>query len=253
MRRATEKLAAEKADIRIPDYSTTLGELSKHLGAVERTLTFIAAKPAMELTPETMAQRIDRAVRQARESAEGEMRRAQVQLNNAVCELRGTTSTLRAAHQQRRHLIWAAGAACSPGACCGRSSLAPLHGRCRIVGSYPSEWLPISSARPAFGRAVCGLCRRAARRRIGRFLRQRLCGTTIRAKLQDAKRLRAAQRSGCTARSWSDTQRFDWLAPSPSYRRNGNKLFDAITWLQSGGKCALLASGGLSGVIVVRH
>lgn len=109
MRRATEKLAAEKADIRIPDYSTTLGELSKHLGAVERTLTFIAAKPAMELTPETMAQRIDRAVRQARESAEGEMRRAQVQLNNAVYELRGTTSTLRAAHQQRRHLIWAAG------------------------------------------------------------------------------------------------------------------------------------------------
>lgn len=56
-----------------------------------------------------MAGRIDRAVRQAREAAESEMRRAQVQLNNAAYELRGTTSTLRAAHEQRLHLIWTAG------------------------------------------------------------------------------------------------------------------------------------------------
>ncbi|MDR6834241.1 MULTISPECIES: DUF6118 family protein [unclassified Sphingopyxis] len=109
MRRATEKLAAEKAEIRIPDYSLTLGELSKHLGAAERTLRAIAAKPAMELTPEDVAQRIARAVRQARESAEGEMQRAQVRFDNAAYELRGTISTLRAAHEQRLHLIWAAG------------------------------------------------------------------------------------------------------------------------------------------------
>ena len=108
VRRAVQQLAAEKSEIRIPDYTDTLGELSKHLGAAERTLRTIVSKPAMELTPEEMARRFDRAARQARDATDSEMRRAQVQLNNAVYELRGTTSTLRAAHEQRRHLIWAA-------------------------------------------------------------------------------------------------------------------------------------------------
>lgn len=108
MRRATEKLAAEKAEIRIPDYSLTLGELSKHLGAAERTLKAIAAKPAMELTPEEMARQIDRAARQARDATESEMQRAQVRFDNAAYELRGTISTLRAAQEQRLHLIRAA-------------------------------------------------------------------------------------------------------------------------------------------------
>lgn len=109
VRRAVQQLAAEKSEIRIPDYTDTLGELSKHLGAAERTLRAIVAKPAMELTPEDVAQRIDRAVRQARESAEGEVQRAQVRFDSAAYELRGTISTLRAAHEQRLHLIWAAG------------------------------------------------------------------------------------------------------------------------------------------------
>lgn len=50
MRRAVEQVAAEKADIHIPDYSNTLGELSKHLGSAAQTLKVIVAKPAMELT-----------------------------------------------------------------------------------------------------------------------------------------------------------------------------------------------------------
>ncbi|GGJ65975.1 DUF6118 family protein [Sphingopyxis bauzanensis] len=109
VRRAVQQLAAEKSEIRIPDYTDTLGELSKHLGAAERTLRTILAKPAMELTPEEMARRIDGAARQARDATESEMQRAQVRFDNAAYELRGTISTLRAAHEQRLHLIWAAG------------------------------------------------------------------------------------------------------------------------------------------------
>ena len=109
VRRAVQQLAAEKSEIRIPDYTDTLGELSKHLGAAEGTLRTIVAKPAMGLTPEEMARQIDRAARHARESAEGEMQRAQVRFDNAAYELRGTISTLRTAHEQRLHLIWAAG------------------------------------------------------------------------------------------------------------------------------------------------
>ena len=109
VRRAVQQLAAEKSEIRIPDYSTTLGEISKNLESAEQTLRDILAKPAMELTPEEMARRIDRAARQARDATESEMQRAQVRFDNAAYELRGTISTLRAAHEQRLHLIWAAG------------------------------------------------------------------------------------------------------------------------------------------------
>ena len=109
VRRAVQQLAAEKSEIRIPDYTDTLGELSKHLGAAERTLRAIVAKPAMELTPEEMARQIDRAARQARDATESEMQRAQVRFDNAAYELRGTISTLRAAHEQRLHVIWAVG------------------------------------------------------------------------------------------------------------------------------------------------
>jgi len=109
VRRAVQQLAAEKSEIRIPDYTDTLGELSKHLGAAERTLSAIVAKPAMEMTPEEMARQIDRAARQARDATESEMQRAQVRFDNAAYELRGTISTLRATNEQRRHIIWAAG------------------------------------------------------------------------------------------------------------------------------------------------
>ncbi len=108
VRRAVQQLAAEKSEIQIPDYTDTLGELSKHLGAAERTLRAVVAKPAMELTPEEIARQIDRATRQARDATESEMQRAQVRFDNAAYELRGTISTLRAAHEQRLHLIWAA-------------------------------------------------------------------------------------------------------------------------------------------------
>jgi len=55
MRRAVEHLAAEKADIVIPDYSTTLGEMAKRLSAIAQGLVAIADKPAVQLTPEGLA------------------------------------------------------------------------------------------------------------------------------------------------------------------------------------------------------
>ena len=107
VRRAVQQLAAEKAEIRIPDYSSTLGEMVKRLGAAEPTLETISRKPAMELTPEDMARRIDHAARRARESDEGQLRQAQDRFNNGAYELRGIVSTMRTIEEQRRHLLWA--------------------------------------------------------------------------------------------------------------------------------------------------
>src|SRR3546814_5268922 len=68
LRRAVENLATEKANIDIPDYSSTLGEMAEQLKAATSILETITDKPAMDLTPENMAQRIDQAARKGRQS-----------------------------------------------------------------------------------------------------------------------------------------------------------------------------------------
>lgn len=109
MRRAVEHLAAEKADITIPDYTTTLGEISQRLGAAHQTLDVIAAKPAMELMPESLAQRIDQAAQQARQTDRNELRGACNRYDHASRELHGLVATVRAVNEQRRRLYLAAG------------------------------------------------------------------------------------------------------------------------------------------------
>src|SRR3546814_15719511 len=61
----------------------------------------------MELTPEDMAQRIDRAARQARESDASELHQAQECFDKGTYELRGIASPLRTVDDQRRHLLCA--------------------------------------------------------------------------------------------------------------------------------------------------
>jgi len=109
VRRAVQQLAAENAEIRIPDYSATLGELSKRLGSVDQTLKAIVGKPAMEMTPEDMAQRIDRAARLARQTDQEQIRGALDRYDHASRELRGLVATVHMAHEQHRRLWWASG------------------------------------------------------------------------------------------------------------------------------------------------
>lgn len=134
VRRAVQQLAAEKAEIRIPDYSDTLGEMVKRLGSAERALETIADKPAMVLTPEDMAQRIDRAARQARESDASQLNKAQERFDKGAYELRGIVSTMRTIDEQRRHLLWAVGGGILAG--CLLWSILPG----TIVRSLPQSW-----------------------------------------------------------------------------------------------------------------
>lgn len=63
----------------------------------------------MELTPESLAHRIDQAARQARQTDRDELRSAHNRYDHASRELRGLVATVRAAHEQDRQLWWAAG------------------------------------------------------------------------------------------------------------------------------------------------
>lgn len=102
MRRAIEQLATEKANIEIPDYSSTLGEMAKRLAAIED-------KPAMTITPEDMASQIAAAAAEARREDRTALAEAQRQHDEAAYGLERLLGTARAIGDQRRHLLWAVG------------------------------------------------------------------------------------------------------------------------------------------------
>ena len=61
MRHTLQNMARERADIVIPDYTATLGQMAGRLTQVSKTLGIIGNKPAIELTPEDIAVQIKRA------------------------------------------------------------------------------------------------------------------------------------------------------------------------------------------------
>ena len=58
MRRAVQHLAAERADIVIPDYTPTLGQMAGRLEQLSESLVAMGGKPALKLTPEAIADQI---------------------------------------------------------------------------------------------------------------------------------------------------------------------------------------------------
>lgn len=134
MRRAVEHLAAEKADVTIPDYTTTLGEMSQYLNQAQQELKTIAARPALKLTPRDLAQHIDDAARMVRRSDHEELRGARERYDRAAHTLNGVVATVRAADQQQKHLVWAAGLGVLAG--CLLSAILPGV----ILRTLPDSW-----------------------------------------------------------------------------------------------------------------
>ncbi|AJA11206.1 hypothetical protein SKP52_21760 [Sphingopyxis fribergensis] len=146
MRRAVENLATEKANIDIPDYSSTLGEMAQHLDTAAKTLAAIAAKPAMEMTPETMGQRMDQAARKARQSDREQIAAAENRYDHAVRELGRMMASAKSAHEQREWLAWTGGG----GVLAGCLLWAVVPGP--IARAFPESWhMPEKIATRALG------------------------------------------------------------------------------------------------------
>lgn len=135
VRRAAEHLAAEKAEIVIPDYSPTLGEMAKRLGAVAQGLSAIADRPAMQLTPEGLAARIEAAAQGARRSDQAAIAEARERFERGSRAMREIAGTAHNACEQRRRLVWAAGG----GLLAGMLLWSFLPGT--IARAMPSSWL----------------------------------------------------------------------------------------------------------------
>lgn len=105
MRRAVQQLAAERANIVIPDYDPTLKEMAKQLGAVGGYLKSMTAHPAMQLTPETVADRIAVAAQSARRADQDQIVQSRTELQHATRELRAIANSVRTSADQRTIVI----------------------------------------------------------------------------------------------------------------------------------------------------
>lgn len=146
MARAVEHLAAERASIDIPDYSATLGQMNSRMAAVAQSLAAIADKPAMQLTPEGMAARMDAAAKQSRATDSATLQEARDGHQEAARTIRSLVGVISSRHEQRRHLIWAVGSGLVAG--CLLWSILPGV----VLRALPASWhMPESMAAHIIG------------------------------------------------------------------------------------------------------
>lgn len=104
LRRAVEQLASERADIILPDYSSTLGKIALTLGEIGGDMQQMTASPALTVTPESLAQRIDAAAQAARRTDHAAQIEARDRLDRATADMRQIIGIVRTRDEQRRRL-----------------------------------------------------------------------------------------------------------------------------------------------------
>ena len=109
MRRAVQHLAAERADIIIPDYGKTLTEMTKRLEDMAENLDCMEEHPAMQVTPDSFGRRIEAAAEAARRDDQTRINNAYNELRQATQDMRGVTSHARTSADQRRTVFQAVG------------------------------------------------------------------------------------------------------------------------------------------------
>ncbi len=119
MRRAVERLAAERAEVpQIPDYSETLGRMAKALNATMQNVGVLAKAAEDNVAPRHVADRIVAAGAHARDEDRRMIASVTEKMENATRALHGIGGVARRADEQRRTL-WQVGA----GACLGGALL----------------------------------------------------------------------------------------------------------------------------------
>ena len=102
MRRAVQHLAAERADIVIPDYGATLGHMAGQLDTMSKSLTSIGERPAIKLTPEVIADQIKRASVDLQRENRELFTQTRQGLDNAAGKLNALVGRVRTEAEQNR-------------------------------------------------------------------------------------------------------------------------------------------------------
>ena len=105
VRHTIQNMARERADIVIPDYTATLGQMADHLERFSDSLKVIASKPAMELTPEDISAQIKRASLDMQRDSSDLFRQGREDFDSAAEQLSVMVGRVRTAAEQK-HQTW---------------------------------------------------------------------------------------------------------------------------------------------------
>lgn len=133
LRRAVERLAAERADV--PDYAPTLGQIANNLTATAQRVDSLVKSPALSLTPALLAAQIVTAGQTARDYDRTLLHDAGASFERATRSLRGAMASARDAKAQNR---WLAGIGIG-GVVAGMTLWAGLAGV--VARAVPESWL----------------------------------------------------------------------------------------------------------------
>lgn len=103
LRRAVERLTDERTSQ--PDYGPSLEAIAKRLEDVCVWAKNVSERPAMRLTPETLASEIDKAARSVRSHDQQMLENATAAINTAVGHIDAMIARSRSAGEQNRELI----------------------------------------------------------------------------------------------------------------------------------------------------
>ncbi|MCP5386249.1 MAG: hypothetical protein H6916_05450 [Novosphingobium sp.] len=102
VRHTVQNMARERADIVIPDYTATLGQMAGQLEKLSDRLADIGHKPAFELTPEDIAVQIKRASHDMQRDACDLFRQGRMDFDSATGQLNAIVGRVRAEDEQKR-------------------------------------------------------------------------------------------------------------------------------------------------------
>ncbi len=135
LRRAVERLSAERSEVPdIPDYSETLGKMTKALNATMQNVGVLAKAAEDNVAPRYVADRIVAAGAHAREEDRRMLTTAGEKIDKATNALHGIGGSARRADEQRR-TVWQIGA----GACLGGALLWTVVPGV-VARSLPGKW-----------------------------------------------------------------------------------------------------------------
>lgn len=109
LRRAVERLAAERAELPQPkDYDETLGRIAKAINKLAERMDMLAERPGISITPEGIARQIAAAGGTTRAEDQRTIAAAGKALEDATRTLHGYVVSARRSDEQNRWLAWTA-------------------------------------------------------------------------------------------------------------------------------------------------
>ncbi|MBG6119461.1 hypothetical protein IWY39_003265 [Sphingobium sp. JAI105] len=109
MARALEHIAIEKQSLEFPDYGPTLAKMNGYLATLAGQTKTIMEAPAMQLTPESMAERIGKAAEAARQTDRATIKKSQELHHQTHADQMRAIGTVRTKHNQRWHMLCCGG------------------------------------------------------------------------------------------------------------------------------------------------